>query len=301
MLQARVWRQKGDIPEEKIAEMLHFKSVEHMYRYMKDEWGWPDWAVYPEPPQAKRRANGSGQKPGELPQANNAAPLFKPSIAKLNEALAELPFLRQWLKDGRFVTERVLPKESGLAYETWRKEEFERDNPWDQFRGGGDAFSIKVHPEAWEKWCKFFGQDPQAEEFKIPFTRVDAEGATRYSHDRIVQLVAMHIVTGGAAEDLVGRLHLDNKEPNWEKIKETESALLRAAQHLATWIQGGVVRAGSPTEPVSPDEHRTFRTITGLEDDGELETLALWLKTLPPEEVKRIKDLQLPYTGRNDI
>ncbi len=301
MLQARVWRQRGGISEEEIAERLLFESAEHMYRHMKDEWGWPDWAVYPEPPKPKRRAKGSIQEPSELPPANNAAPLLKSSIAKLNDALDELPFLRQWLKDGRFVTERVLPKESGLAYETWRKVEFERRSPWDQFRGDDDLFSIKVHPEAWEKWCKHFGQDPQAEEFKLPFTRVDAEGATRYSPDRIVQLVAMHAVTGGTVEDLVDKLHLDNKEPNWKKIKETESALLLAAQHLATWVQGGVVRAGSPIEPVPPDEHRTYRTITGLEDDGALETLALWLKTLPPEEAKRIKNLRLPYTGRNDV
>lgn len=268
MLQARLWRQEKKT-EEQIAEGLHFKSVEHMYRQMQD-WGWPDWAVYPNPPKTKRRAKGSPQPPEELPPANAAAEPLAKGIKRLNYMLDALQFMRQWLKDKRFVTELDVPEESERLNLVYRKEDY--------------------RPRSWARLCKEYGQDPSVEEFRVPFSRVFREGAYTYPHQFPVSLITAYTVTGGDPEDLVGLLHPKPEEVTQKELKKRHAKLLLAARHLATVLRGGVVKEGRTYEPISPDEHEDYWELLLYEQRGwpteELE--------LSPDEQARIRNFRLP-------
>jgi hypothetical protein len=111
-----------------------------MYRQLK-AWGWPDWAVYKEPATLKRHPHGTKQEPEKLPLANNAAELLEEGVERLGAYLSNLPFMHEWLKGERFLTEFVYPE-------------------------GDRRVTLLCHrdycqtQESWERVCKEYGQDP---------------------------------------------------------------------------------------------------------------------------------------------
>src|SRR3954451_1934642 len=139
------YREREGKPEEWIAAELGYESPLHMYSEMKNQWGWPDWAVYPEPREkSKRQPRGTDQEPKELPPARDAVPLLEEGKKRLERNLDALQYIHQWVKDGRFVTEGVYPKESGVSGMVFRKKELSQAQ--------------------WKRDCEYWGQDPEVEE-----------------------------------------------------------------------------------------------------------------------------------------
>jgi hypothetical protein len=105
LIKLRWWRLNADESEEHIAtRRLGFESAEHMYRQLKD-WGWPDWAVYNEPPapqQPKRQPRQSGPAK-DLPLASGATELSREAIDVLTRAVENLPHITEVSQGGRFV------------------------------------------------------------------------------------------------------------------------------------------------------------------------------------------------------
>jgi hypothetical protein len=279
-------RNEGDSEEQIAGEVFQLGSPDLMYVYLKG-WEFPNWLVFKDPPSSGRQPQGTDANAEELPSAKNAVELFKESYEKLGSALKELPYMRQWLKDGRFVTEHAYPTKSQKFVFYYRKDAFERWASWERFRHDS-SFSIRVHSEHWEWWCKERGQDPEVEEFRESVRGVVPGGVARYPADHIVWLITNYVLTGGPLEVLLGILHRRPAEANREKIKDKSEHLLLIARQLATLLRGGEVKAGSPKEVLSLDEQK-----------------AAWipdlLSTYSPRDQERIKRLQLPHTRLDDI
>lgn len=216
-------RRRERKPEDAIASELNFPSAARLYQRM-EELECPHWTIYPEIPK-RRRAWGKDLALNEIPVADYIG-LFEEGVQKLKDALEEVPYLRQWLKDGRFVRQLHYPKESGQSKAVYRKEAMLREG----------------YPGMWETRCKKYGYDPdKTEVFYVPREHVEDRGADRHPDPYLVWLIAAYALTGGTPPDL-------------PKVEEKREALLLAAKHLATAVLGGRVGAGIPPEPISAEE-----------------------------------------------
>jgi hypothetical protein len=265
--------------EETIVRELKLPSAPRLYQRMEDL-ECPPWAIYPEVPK-KRRAWGKDPTSDEIPIAD-FMDLFEEGVQKLKEALEEVPYLKQWLKDRRFVSQLHYPKESGRARPlVYRKEHF----------AGGWWY-------VWEARCKTYGYDPdQTEEIRVPTEDVLDRGADRHPDPYLVWLIAAYALTGGNLPDL-------------PKVEEKRKALLRAARQLATALLGGRVGAGIPKEPISAEEQEAAGLVQWAAQRGGVDaatgtiTDEKWLspeeRNLTPEEIKRLLSLQLPDARKRD-
>jgi hypothetical protein len=261
--------------EDTIARELEFPSAPRMYQRM-EELECPRWAIYPETPKKRRRAWGKDPTSDEIP-ITDFLDRFEEGVQKLKEALEEVPYLKQWLKDGRFVSQLHYPKESGRASpRVYRKEDM----------------VARGYAGLWEDYCKKHGCDPdETEQIRVPREDVLDCGADRHPDPYLVCLTAAYALTGGTLPDL-------------PKVEEKREALLRAARHLTTTLLGGQVGAGVPREPISAEEQEAARLVQWAAQHGGFDaatgaiTNEKWLspeeRNLAPEEIKRLLSLQLP-------
>jgi hypothetical protein len=271
MTLVHIKRHDEEKSEDTIARELDFPSVPRMYQRM-EELECPHWAIYPEGSE-KRRAWGKDPTSDEIPIADFMDRLEE-GVQKLQEALEEVPYLKQWLKDGRFVSQLHYPKESGRSKVVYRKE------------------AMRSYPGAWESRCKRYGYDPDnTEVFYVPREHVEDRGADRHPDPYLVWLIAAYALTGGTLPDL-------------SKVEEKREALLLAAKHLATAVLGGRVAAGIPPEPISAEEQDNALYLQRIArkgiiaPDGTVTDKEKWLmpsmQHYTPGEIRRLLSLQLP-------
>jgi hypothetical protein len=258
--------------EDKIARELDFPSAPRLYQRM-EELECPHWYIYPEIPK-RRRAWGKDPTSDEIPIADYMS-LFEEGIQKLKKALEEVAYLKQWLKDGRFVSQLYYPKESGRSKGVYSKETM-----------------LRGYPGLWEARCKKYGYDPnKTEVIYVSRDHVSDRGADRHPDPYLVWLIAAYALTGGAL-------------PNLPKVEEKRKALLLAAKQLATALLGGRVCAGVPPEPISAEEQENARLVQfaarrgAIVADGTVTNKEKWL---PPSmwnctsvEIRRLLTLHLP-------
>jgi hypothetical protein len=233
----------------------------------------PHWTIYPEVSKS-RRAWGKDPTSNEIPVAH-FMDLLEEGVQKLKEALEEVPYLKQWLKDGRFISQLHYPKESGRFKQIYRKEHYP-----------------EAYQYVWEARCKTYGYDPdETEEFHVPRERVLDRGADRHPDPYLVCLIAAYALTGGTLADL-------------PKVEKKRKALLRAARQLATALLGGRGGAGAPPESISVEEQEAARLLQlaaregAVAADGTIANKEKWLppewRHYTPEEIRRLLTLRLP-------
>lgn len=230
----------------------------------------------------KRLPRGTDAEAQELPPAKNGGDLFGPAVALLERDIAQLPFLRQWFKDGRFVTEIVYDEDSGLANHLYSRDHYE-----------------ELGEDAWREDCERHGVDPNVGEFRVPYTEVLERGAEWFPDDILVRLLTARALSGLPLEPLLERLHPEpNKEDSAEVARKLQELLLRARQ-LAALIRGnrGATRKGEKPPQVPPKEHANSRQLADQSKRGLSDAaLTLSVRKLARSKRKRIRDLQLPRT-----
>ncbi len=227
---------------------------------------------------SRRRPAGSGEEALELPPAGEAKELFEDTTELLGRIVDELPFVKQWLKDRRFVTESVHSQESGRSNQLIRKKDF--DLP---------PGILRVH---WRSLCERYGQDPDVEEFRVPISNVRSGGAQWYPHDLLVALVAAYAVTGKPLEPLLTVLHPDANQEDARKANDKRDELVLRARQLAGLVRGSreAVKSGRKAESITPIEQDFARTLHDEEWLSELETMGM-----TQDKIKRLKRLRLPH------
>jgi hypothetical protein len=278
-------RKSGDA----IARELKFPSVPRMYQRM-EELECPRWAIYPETPK-KRRAWGKDPTTDEIPIAD-FMDLFEEGVQKLKEALEEVPYLKQWIKDDRFISQLHYPEESGRATAVYRKEVCAEG--WCRLEELGTVCEggFCLSKALWEARCKRYGYDPdETEEFRVPIERVRDRGAGRHPDLYLIWLTAAYALTGGELTDL-------------PKAEEKRKELLNIAGQLAMELLGGRAGAGRPPQPISVEEQENARLLQWAAREGAVAANGTvidkekWLppemRNLTPDEIRRLLSLHLP-------
>jgi hypothetical protein len=98
-------------------ENLGFRSTEAMHKQLVN-WGFPDWITgdalkSSEPDESVRRAWTASEEPTELPPACGAIQLFYGALKKLHRAIGDLENRKEYLQNGRFVTQEDVTQRSG--------------------------------------------------------------------------------------------------------------------------------------------------------------------------------------------
>jgi hypothetical protein len=274
--------------EAQLAARFETDSAEELYNVLNSE-GFPvcvgcghysanDRYCEDCPPRRRRLPRGSEDAALELPSAGEAVELFKNTIEHLARAVDELPFIRQWLKDRRFVTESVHSEESGRSNMLLRKRDF--DLP---------PRALEAH---WKKLCKWYGQNPVIDEFTVPIPLVRSGGADWYPHDLLVQLVTAYAVTGKPLEDLMWVLHPDANQDELRKAKAKLVELLLRARQLTGILRGSpeATKSGRKAESITPIEQDHARNLTDEEFREEYKEMGM-----SESEMRRLTKLRLPH------
>ncbi len=289
------WRGEGRDAGEIIKELNDpdIDSPQVLYRRLNDEQGFPvcvECGSY-EPkerrcaaclPRDRRRPRGSTDAAIELPAADAATDAFERAVKRLNMAIQELPYLRQWLKDRRFVTEHRHTQESGRS--NWR---FVRS----------DFGRSRLGEAQWKRWCARYGKNPAIEEFKVPIAAVIGGGADWYPHDLLVWLVAAYAVTGGPMDDLLSLLHpTPDAQDAAEAGRKRDELLLRARQ-LAGLVRGSreAIKAGRKAESVPPYDQELAWALEDEDVRKDYEEAGM-----SRAQIADLRKLRLPPTGEDD-
>jgi hypothetical protein len=107
----------ANTPEEEIVKRLGFGGVKAMHIQLAN-WGLPDWITggtpnNSEPDKQERGARTANEEPTELPSAYDALPLFYGALNKLTWAIGDLENRREYLQNGRFVTQEDVSQWAG--------------------------------------------------------------------------------------------------------------------------------------------------------------------------------------------
>jgi hypothetical protein len=287
LIKLRWWRLNTDESEEQIAtRRLGFESAEHMYRQLKD-WGWPDWAVYkepPSPPQPKRQPCQSGPTK-DLPPASGATELFQEAIDLLTRTVEDLPHLTEVSHGGRFVGTYVY-----------------KDPVYFPRKSFSD--------EAWRKLCELHDHDPEAKGiFDTNAVTRNPVGAAPAPLQPLVVLIAAYALADRPLEPLLEALHPNPSEADIKGINrvlyarkrkggDDRDGLLRTAQQLATLVRGGKMGKGAPPPDLPAREHNAACHITWRRDQGwsdEEIYQGLRHRGFTKEDISRLGNLQLRW------
>jgi hypothetical protein len=254
-------------------EKLGFGSVDAMRTQLKN-WGAPDWIAQEEQEDDTRQARGGEGATQELPAVSRAAQEdFREVIGELSSAVNGLPYVTQWLKDGRFTSLIHYTKESGMAHDVYIR---------GQFRDPGGEVGLR-----WKRVCEEHGQDPAVEEFKVPVDRPQYGGADWYPHDVLTELIAAYALSGRSVEHLLEELHPYAEISDRDAAEQKRDELLHKARQLAALVRGNrsAVKRGRKAESVTPEEQ-----IFALWDTTSLEHIGM-----DQEEIERLTGLRLPH------
>jgi len=226
---------------EQIAERLAYGSVEALRRQLKN-WGLPDWVLGEESetrPAKKERPKGLPQRlrdagpRKDLPPAANAADLFKERLEALRESVELLEHINEGLY-GKYFGRTNVERASVLHAGHWTD----------------DAV-------------------------------VSLPGTVARSPTEIeVTLIGVYALAGGRMDLLLEKLHLDPSSVDAktrEKIRQciegsradrdAKDGLKVLARQLATWVRGGEVGTGRPSELPEMD-HEVASITTKYRKDG---------------------------------
>ncbi|MDP9475740.1 MAG: hypothetical protein M3R38_08635 [Actinomycetota bacterium] len=311
-----VRRLRTEQTEERIAAGLGFRSPNALYLQLELD-GSPVCGtcglIYPDldhrdeheakNKRRKRRPGVGGGHRIELPDASDAASLFRQTLEALDEFIAFVYVEESWLEgnveeDGfkgkHFITRSV----ERDAREAARREEFTE--------------------EQWRELCERHGADPGSEQVVLSVGEATAGGVGRAPSHFLTALIAACVLADRPLtapdrfkkppppplmEVLVGALHPDPKSADMGKVYAKVNDLREAAGHLAARVRGGFVGSGKGIEEVSREEHFAAWLIRSLEEEGapadegtherlkkKFPSLAEWLT---PTEIDRIKRLRL--------
>ena len=248
----------------KDAERANFGSVEAMRKQLGN-WGAPDWLTHGEQeakkPKPAKSASASPRPKSlgpsrELPSAGNATPLFRERLEALLESAELLKHMDEDLRDKYFVRTDV---DTTPVY-------FSRD---------------LVSEEVWEIIREQHDLDPDDTDFLVTDARNKLPGGVAKSpSEALAILIGVYALAGGRMELLVDALQRDlppAESEVWEEIRlciegskannDKRDGLKVLARHLATWVRGGEVRPGKPSE-LSKADHGFALTITHYRKHG---------------------------------
>jgi hypothetical protein len=280
-----VLRDKGNVSEDQIAQKLGFfdtvgaPSARVMYQRLQEDWGLPDWVVYPDgvgkgsdkgkkhrvpntEEMRERKAQPSRDAIEELPPAEDAIEelpspegaieLFDKGIEQLQYYLNTLPMLVQQRQGKRFVSSE------------WIEDDVE------------DYLDPRDYSEAeWKKICEVNDVDPDTVPMnlvKLVPPHLSPRGSGPRVYKNLKVLIGMYALIYGSVDRLLEVLYPwpQEKEKEKEKLRKKlyekrvpkkdrskdgyVTRLLIAAEQIAQTVQGVEVGGGKPPPEVSRHE-----------------------------------------------
>jgi hypothetical protein len=252
------------MPEETIAKKLDFPDAGVLHQQLRN-WLLPDWIVgqdlaanateKKDPTKSHSRSRTLGPS-RELPPAGNATPLFRERLEALLESAELLQHMDEELRGKYFVRTDV---DTTPVY-------FSRD---------------LVSEEVWDTIREQHDLDPDDTDFLATDARNKMPGGVAKSpSEALAILISVYALAGGRMDLLVDALQRDlppAESEVWEEIRlciegskannDKRDGLKVLARHLATWVRGGEVRPGKPSE-LSKADHGFAFTITHYRKHG---------------------------------
>jgi hypothetical protein len=263
-------RREGTRSEGEIAAFLKFESVEHMYHRLKNDWGFPDWVVYPKPPKPPREARGGGERDDLLPSRDKAQELLRPLVAALHYGVEQLDLRKEYRQGGRFVSLDVQTASVLDAREATR--------------------------EALNKGLKKLPRDTQNWR---EGTAVFPGGAAPWPPEPLTTLIALYALAEEPLKPLVEALHRESSRIDWEIIEITVSGkdgLKRRARQLAAAVCGWKLGRGRYPEEVDREQHNAALYVTRRKrEKASYDEILHELQTAPGflKELKKRREITL--------
>jgi hypothetical protein len=257
-----VLRDRGD-PEEKIAKQLGFSNVGDFHQQLRD-WELPDWIVGQDSAassierknRAKSRSRLRTLGPSrELPPRGNAAPLFRERLEALLEDVELLKHMDEDLRGKYFVRTEV------DTTPVYYSREYVSEEVWEMIR---EQHALDADD------TDFFATDAR---------NTMPGGVAKSPSEALAILISVYAIAGGRMDVLLETLQGDlppAESEVWDEIRlciegskanDKRDGLKVLARHLATWVCGGEVGPGKPSE-LSKADHGFACRITHYREHG---------------------------------
>jgi hypothetical protein len=176
-------------------------------------------------------------------------------LRSLQRDIDKLSHRRDYVKDGRFVSEHVLSGDRGEAWQT-------------HFRNG-------LSDEAWREYCEEYGADPSRDQFDEQVDSVQPAGTSQTPPEPLSRLIGVYALSGYPVDLLLRKLHPDPETISAETtdklkrhIENEKVGLKKVARTVARLVRGGSLGPGRNTGELSPQEEDTRAFIKDRRREG---------------------------------